>query len=259
MKKFSFSEEPVSPQYFGLVVHQAKKIYERLALTGGSGIELSELVQQGFLGLAEAWRNYEPCRNILFATFALPRIHGAIVDYLRHVDPLTQREREKFKKLEQTKRNLLNELCREPEVREIAQRLGVSEDEIRKRESLRIVLFSAEGLSPDSLGGDEENSTEFSVDHSNPEKHALDRFDEAEKVRLAKDMEHCLHKALDDMERSILIQRIQHELTLIELGKLWNTSKDSVARREKEAKRKMKACLENSGWETYDVISLVSG
>ena len=244
MEKLSSSKEPVSPQYFGLVLYQAKKIYRRLGLTDGSGIELSELVQQGFLGLAEAWRSYEPDRNILFATFALRRVHGAIVDYLRRLDPLTQREREKLKKLEQIKKSLANELCREPEVREIAQRLGVSEDEVRKRESLRVVLISAESLSVDIPAANEEGGAcEFAIDHSDPEKHALARFSHAERVRLAKDVDYCLSEALDDMERSILIHRSQDELTLVQLGALYNISKDFVWRREKDAKRKMKTCL----------------
>jgi len=138
-------------------------------------------------------------------------------------------------------------LCREPEVREIAQRLGVSEDEVRKREALRVVLISAEALSADIPAANEEGTTDFAIDHSNREEHALARFSDVERARLAKNMDYCLREVLNDMERSVLIHRSHDELTLIELGRLWGTSKDSIWRREKEAKRKMKVCLENKG------------
>lgn len=259
MRATSCSKEPVSSEYFGLAIYQARKMYGRLTSAHGVNVELSVLIQQGLLGLVEAWQKYDPDRNVLFSTFALPRIYGAIMDYLRHLDPLTQREREKMKRLEEIKELLRKELNKEPEIPEIAKHWGISEDEIREIESLRVDLFSLEDLRPGSIGDDDDFSGDFGAEHSNPERNALERFDQTERTRLAWDVDHCLENVLDAMERSVLIHRTQDDWTLMEVGRLWNVSKDTVKRRDLDARRKMKECLEEKGWETFEVIALITG
>jgi len=75
-------EQLITPHY-GLVIYAAKQMHRRLTEAGKTGVDLSELIQQGFVGLLEAGSKYDPDRNVPFAGFASPRIHGAIVDYLR--------------------------------------------------------------------------------------------------------------------------------------------------------------------------------
>ncbi len=58
-----------------------------------SHVEYDELVALGNLGMVEARRRYDASRGVPFAAFAAPRIRGAILDGLRHEDPLTREER----------------------------------------------------------------------------------------------------------------------------------------------------------------------
>ena len=83
--------------YYGLVIYHAKKLYAALseAGKGESEIELEDFIQEGFVGLLEARRRYDPRRGASFATFATPRIAGAMADFLRKRDPLAVRERQR--------------------------------------------------------------------------------------------------------------------------------------------------------------------
>jgi RNA polymerase sigma factor for flagellar operon FliA len=246
----SFPGAPDAESYYGLVVFQARKVHRRLAASGEIEVELSDLVQQGFVGLLDASSRYDSRKNAGFATFALPRIHGAMVDYLRHLDPLKQREREKVKELDKVKTDLARVLCREPVVQEIAAHMKLSADEVRKREALRVVAISIEDLCHADPEMGELNANDSAVDPSDPEEHAM-------RAELADDVNNCLENALDDIQRTVLVHRFLDELTLVQLGTLWNTSKDDIWRREKEAKKKMAACLEDKGWEIEDVAALM--
>lgn len=57
-------------------------------------IEFDDLVQVGHLGALDAQQRYEPT-VAQFNTYATYRIRGAMVDYLRSVDPLTRDQRRK--------------------------------------------------------------------------------------------------------------------------------------------------------------------
>lgn len=139
----------------------------------------------------------------------------------------------------------------------MARHLKISEEEFRKRERLRIVLLSVEDLSSEHSEMEECHANGYNVNHSTPEDAAIARVSEEEKAKLNNDVNDCLEESLEDMERSVLIHRVMEELTLVDLGKLWQTSKDTVWRKERDAKRKMKTCLENKGWEASDVMSLI--
>ena len=58
-----------------------------------STVELSELINDGVLGLMDAARRYDGARGVSFSTYAAHRIRGAILDGLRTRDPLPRRVR----------------------------------------------------------------------------------------------------------------------------------------------------------------------
>ena len=51
-------------------------------------VEVSELINDGVIGLIEAVRKYDPVRGVAFSTYAGHRIRGAMLDGLRRRDPL---------------------------------------------------------------------------------------------------------------------------------------------------------------------------
>lgn len=51
-------------------------------------VELDDLVQAGSIGLIQAANRFEPTRGLKLKTLAEHRIRGAMLDYLRAIDPL---------------------------------------------------------------------------------------------------------------------------------------------------------------------------
>jgi RNA polymerase sigma factor FliA len=51
-------------------------------------VELEDLISAGTIGLIQAVDRFDPARNLKLKTLAEHRISGALLDYLRHIDPL---------------------------------------------------------------------------------------------------------------------------------------------------------------------------
>ena len=57
-------------------------------------VELDDLISAGTVGLIRAVDRFDPSRNLKLKTLAEHRIQGALLDYLRHVDPLPRAARQ---------------------------------------------------------------------------------------------------------------------------------------------------------------------
>ena len=55
----------------------------RMAASMPSGVDVSDLVQDGMIGLIDAIHRYDEARGIRFETFAERRVRGAMIDALR--------------------------------------------------------------------------------------------------------------------------------------------------------------------------------
>jgi RNA polymerase sigma factor for flagellar operon FliA len=51
-------------------------------------VELSDLISASTIGLIQAVDRFDPARNLNLKTLAEHRIRGALLDHLRHTDPL---------------------------------------------------------------------------------------------------------------------------------------------------------------------------
>ena len=76
-----------------------RSIVERMRRKLPNKIETDELYSIGVTGLVSAARNYRPCRESSFASYATARIRGAILDELRRMDWMSRATRSKAKRL----------------------------------------------------------------------------------------------------------------------------------------------------------------
>jgi RNA polymerase sigma factor for flagellar operon FliA len=114
-----------------LVYHVARGVHRRLA----GAVELDELVSAGTLGLAEAIDRFDPTRGLAFSTYAVPRIHGAIMDELRRLDHVPSSIRRRTRALGATQAELGHDLGRSPMAKETAVRLGVDVETVTRWQS----------------------------------------------------------------------------------------------------------------------------
>jgi RNA polymerase sigma factor for flagellar operon FliA len=108
----------------------------------GNGVDRDDAMGYGIEGLIQAVDNYDPERGASFASFAVRRIRGSILDAIRKQDPLPRSIRRSTRELEQVSQELACQLRRSPTNKEIAMRLGISQDDLhtlRSRANSRVV------------------------------------------------------------------------------------------------------------------------
>jgi RNA polymerase sigma factor for flagellar operon FliA len=96
----------------------------RLARRVPSSITVSDLVGYGWIGLMEAYqRTSSDMPDEEFQAYALYRVRGAMLDYLRSLDPATRDLRRASRRVARAIRDLSQRLGREPQEEEIAKAL----------------------------------------------------------------------------------------------------------------------------------------
>lgn len=98
----------------------------RVASSMPNSIDLSDLVQDGMIGLIDAAHRYDESRGIKFETFAERRVRGAMIDALRR-DAWPRGVRRMRRQLESAREELRRELGHEPSMADLAARVGSDE------------------------------------------------------------------------------------------------------------------------------------
>lgn len=114
--------------YLPLVRFVASKVAAGLP----QSIEQSDLASYGTFGLIDAIEKYDPSRSIKFETYAITRIKGAIIDELRAIDWVPRSVRAKARSVDQAFVILEGRLGRSPTNAEVAEHLGMAEDELQQ-------------------------------------------------------------------------------------------------------------------------------
>ncbi len=105
----------------------------RLARRVPSNITVADLVGYGWIGLMEAYqRSAADMPDEEFQAYALYRVRGAMLDYLRSLDPATRDLRRASRRVARAIRDLSQSLGREPQEEEIARSLEMNIDAYRQ-------------------------------------------------------------------------------------------------------------------------------
>lgn len=192
------------------------------------GLDRDDAIGYGVEGLIQSVDNYDADRGTSFASFAVRRIRGSVLDAIRKQDPLPRSLRRSARAIEQASQELAAQLGRWPTHREIALRLGVTLDELHR-------LFSRTSSKVVSL--------ERSLDGAdNGQTHTWDPVDEdaqgdPARVTEFKDTISFLGealKALTPRERAILRLRYGESMAFHEIGRLMGLSESRVCQLHKK-------------------------
>jgi RNA polymerase sigma-B factor len=193
------------------------------------GEPLEDIVQVGFLGLIKAIDRFDPDLGNEFTTFATPTILGEIRRYFRDKGwaiRFPRRLQELYQQVVRTNEELKNELNRQPTVAEVAERLGVQQEDVLEAMEMSTALTP---ISIDSTvgGNDAEGGRQLgaSVGSEDPN---LDRVEMREVLERA--MQH-----LNERERRIMIMRFFEEMSQSEVAKRLGISQMHVSRLQRAA------------------------
>lgn len=125
----------------------------RMASTMPHSIEVSDLVQDGVLGLIDAAQRFDDTRGIKFETFAERRIRGAMIDAMRK-DAWPRGMRRIRRDIETARVTLRERLGHEPSLAELAEALGKDEDHLQ-RTMVRIATIESTSAQTAPDVGDE--------------------------------------------------------------------------------------------------------
>ena len=132
-EKFKATGDAEHPR--ALILHYSplvKYVAGRVGVGLPPNIEQADLVSYGIFGLIDAIEKFDITRAIKFETYAISRIRGAIIDELRAIDWIPRSVRYKAREVERAYAALEGELHRTPTEPEVAERLGMSIEELHQ-------------------------------------------------------------------------------------------------------------------------------
>ncbi len=98
--------------------------------SGASPLDRDDAIAYGTEGLIQAVDNFDPERGTTFASFAIRRIRGSVLDAIRRNDLLPRSIRKNTRELEKANLELANMLGRWPTVKELSLKVGMPIEQV---------------------------------------------------------------------------------------------------------------------------------
>ena len=221
----------------------------------GYGLQLSELISEGNLGLIQSLERFDPSKGFRLSTYAMWWIRASIQEYILHSWSLvkigtTAAQKKLFFNLRSLKGKLkaLDDGDLPPElVTEIAERLDVAENEVVDM-NRRLAGHDHSLNNPYSADNEDEWINGIQDERDNHENNFIQR----DELLKRKDMLMIALKNLDERERRILTQRrlVDDPLTLDELSKSFGISRERVRQVEVRAFEKLRKVVKNINYKS---------
>lgn len=200
--------------YAGLV----KSIARRIASVSGSYVDVEDLISFGMLGLIKAVGKFDTEKGVTFETYATYRIRGEIIDYMRRNDWVPRGLRKRAQLIEEAEKQLKLEFRRNPTESEVASKLGISADDVKRirSDSDKFNQVSFEEIIEDAV------KSEYNFESDETPENTLAQTELTE--TLAKAIEE-----LPEREKLVITLYYHEEFSLKEISELLKVSESRVS------------------------------
>ena len=220
-----------------LILHHQRLVRSIASRFLGAGEALDDLIQVGNIGLINALDRYNPAQGTRFSTYATPTILGEIKRYFRDKAVGIKVPRWLQELHQATRRasvTLTQELGRAPSTAELAERLGITEEEVRE------AMESSEAsnlLSLDThLEGHSTLDTASLIDMLGGQDRTLREFETFGDLRAALE-------TLTEREREVIDLRFFDEMSQAKIARKLNISQMHVSRLQQRALKRLREML----------------
>lgn len=219
MSSHEAAKEEMIIKYLPLVRFVAEKVHRRLP----PGVDLESLVNSGVVGLLDALERFDAKRGVDFEIYARYRIQGDVMQCLRSLDWVSRSVRSWGRKIEAARSKLAGKLLREPTAEEMAKELEISLENYFRfdRQVNDATLLSLEDLSVAAKADWDQAQESFSSNSFVDPLSLIEGKDLVEKLVVAVE-------ALPERERLVVTLYYHEELTLREIGEIFDLSEGRI-------------------------------
>ena len=220
-----------------IVVHYSPLVHAhaaRLSRKLPAQVSYDEICSAAFDGLIEAVEAYDPQRKAKFETFCQQRISGAVMDWLRSLDPQSRTVRTFEKKRMLAREALDADMEFAPSQAELAKRLDMSLDRYHYLSRLSQLGKEVHFSATEPSGERYSQGSSHSWDIRDPRSQ-----DPAVKVSRELLTEH-LTRGLAREERLVLVLYYFEDMTMAEIGSVLSLSESRVSQIHKEILQRLR-------------------
>ncbi|WBW49994.1 SigB/SigF/SigG family RNA polymerase sigma factor [Peptoniphilus equinus] len=228
------------PQIRDILIEEHLYIAEILSKKyAGKGIDYEDIYQVASIGLIYAIDRYDLTRGYEFSSFATPTIIGEIKKYFRDKGwtiRVPRRIQELSKKINLANIHLSQKYQRTPKVEDIAEYLNATPEEILES------VEASKAYSPQSLDVSYDTGDDKEINLSDLIGEEEQYYDKIE----VNDLLETAMKDLNEVERTILLERYINKRTQVSIAKKLDISQMTVSRIEKKVLKKIKQELKKT-------------
>lgn len=208
-----------------LVKSNVKLVLSMIKRFADRNDNVDDLFQVGCIGLIKAIDNFDTSLNLKFSTYAVPMINGEIKRYLRDNSSIriSRQIKDLSYQIMKEKENYLNEFGKEPSNEYLAQKLDVSEYQIKEAIDSTLGVSSLQSTITTNYGDNLYLLDQIS-DESISEEKMINIFTLQEAL-----------KHLNEQEKKIIVERFYKYKTQMEIAEELSVSQAQISRIEKDA------------------------
>jgi RNA polymerase sigma factor for flagellar operon FliA len=218
-----------------------KFVAGRLGAGLPSHVEDADLISYGLMGLIGSIERFEPERGIKFETFAMTRIRGAIIDELRSLDWVPRSVRSRAREIEQAQQKLEHELQRAPTEDELAEKLGITTDELQ--DSLLEIANSSVYALDELWAISDSSGDKVSLLDTISDPQASDPQEALDTSEIKETLAEAL-ATLPEREQLVVALYYYESLTLREIGEVLGVTESRVSQLHTKAVMRLKSHLQ---------------
>jgi RNA polymerase sigma factor for flagellar operon FliA len=214
----------------------------------GSGlpahVDDDDLISYGLLGLIGAIERYDPDRDVKFETYAIARIKGSIIDELRAMDWVPRSVRARARDIERAIAELERKLHRAPSDEEIAEKIGVTTEELEDSltDISRSSIAALDELWTVNTGG---GGDQIALIDTIEDTEAPDPQGSLSETEMKEAIGEAIAR-LPEREKLVVTLYYYEELTLREIGEVLGVTESRVSQLHTKAVLRLKARLSGS-------------